>query len=340
MSQVQEAPLQTIAGSKGIVPVPKVNARDLPYEAFLRDYVTTNRPVVIQNAAPEWGALQKWTPEYFKDHFGSQTVEVTYGVKEQLGKVMDGVLASTAEKPGPYLHKVIIHQHMPVLLADLSPENTYAFPMRYCSPLMPKRFHRPDGYLKLLIGGVGGKFPLMHYDSDNAHAIITEIYGDKEFVLFAPEDTPYVYPHKNSPGTSQIDDLDHVDLTRFPDFPKATQYRVIIGPGECMFVPSRWWHSARVVTTSVSVCTNMIHSTNWAGFVDISCESANGRTSAAQFAKRAYLNMAGWLMGIAESVQRKFPRSSLARHLSYLSPATPGARRLNYLKSSLQIDAS
>ena len=77
-----------------------------------------------------------------------------------------------------------------------------------------------------------------------------------------------VYPHPNSPSTSQIDDLDHVDLTRFPDFPTAKQYRVVIGPGECIFVPSRWWHSARVVTTSVSVCTNMMHSTNWSGFVD------------------------------------------------------------------------
>jgi hypothetical protein len=252
---------------------------------------------------------------------------VTYGVKQQLGEVMDGVLASTAEKPGPYLHKVIIHQHMPALLTDLAPENTYAFPRRYCSPLMPRRFHRPDGYLKLLIGGVGGKFPLMHFDSDNAHAIITEIYGDKEFVLFAPEDTPYIYPHENSPSTSQIDDLDHVDLNRFPDFPKATQYRVIIGPGESMFVPSRWWHAARVVTTSVSVCTNIMHSTNWDGFVNLSCESADGKFHASKLAKRIYLQLAGIAMSLIETVQNKFPDTFLARRFGYLSPTSPAARR-------------
>ena len=220
-------------------------------------------------------------------------VEVTYGVKQKLGEVIDGVLASTKEKPGPYLHKVIIHQHMPDLLPYLAPENVYAFPRRYCSPLMMKRFRRPDGYLKLLIGGVGGKFPLMHYDSDNSHAVITEIYGDKEFVLFAPEDTAYVYPHPNSPSTSQIDDLDHVDLTRFPNFPEAKQYRVVIGPGECIFVPSRWWHSARVVTTSVSVCTNMMHSTNWSGFVNLSCEPGGAKSGLSLAAKRAYLQLAG-----------------------------------------------
>jgi len=165
----------------------------------------------------------------------------------------------------------------------------------------------------------------MHFDSDNAHAVITEIYGDKEFVLFAPEDSPYVYPHHNSPGTSQIDDLDHVDLTRFPDFPKATQYRVIIKPGESMFVPSRWWHSARVVTTSVSVCTNMMHATNWDGFIDISCET-HGKLRPAMIAKRLYLKFAGWVMSAVEAVQHKFPGSSLARTLGRLSPATPAAR--------------
>jgi hypothetical protein len=327
MISVQEAPQEKQQSHGVIVQVPKIPARDLPYERFLKEYVGPNRPVVIQDAAPGWNALQSWTPEYFKEKFGDQTVEVTYGVQQKVGDVMDGVLASTAQKPGPYLHKVIIHQHMPALLPDLAPENAYAFPRRYCSPLMPRRFRRPDGYLKLLIGGVGGKFPLMHYDSDNAHAVITEIYGDKEFVLFAPEDTKYVYPHPNSPSTSQIDDLDHVDLGRFPDFPKATQYRVVIGPGECIFVPSRWWHAARVVTTSVSVCTNMMHSTNWKGFVDLSCDPGAGKMKPALLAKRAYLGASGMIMSIAEKLQEMFPGTVVARSVGAVSPATPAARR-------------
>jgi hypothetical protein len=327
MNAVQEFPVRASKTGATIVQVPKVDAHDLPFDLFLRNYVATNRPVVIKNAAPGWNAMRAWTPEFFKTRFGSQIVEVTYGVKQQLAGVIDGVLASTAEKPGPYLHKVIIHQHMPDLLPDLAPENVYSFPRRYASPLMPSRFRRPDGYLKLLIGGVGGKFPLMHYDSDNSHAMITEIYGDKEFVLFAPEDTAYIYPHENSPSTSQLDDLDHVDLNRFPNFPKATQYRVIIKPGEAIFVPSRWWHSARVVTTSISVCTNMMYATNWPGFVDLSCASANGKTTPAKLLKRAYLQTAGMVMSAIETLQEKFPNASLIRRLGHLSPATPAARR-------------
>jgi hypothetical protein len=247
-------------------------------------------------------------------------VDVTYGVKMNFAELIDAVLASSAESPGPYLHKVIIHQHMPELLPDLTPENAYGFPIRYCSPLMPKHWQRPDGFLKLLIGGVGGKFPLMHFDVDNSNALITEIYGDKEFVLFAPEDTPYVYPspEPNSP-TSSIDDLDHPDLDRFPLLAKATQYRGIIGPGEAAFIPSHWWHSARVVSTSISVCTNMVHATNWAGFVDEACDPANGRSAAGRFVKRTYLNLAGAVMHAAESIQYKLP-TGLSRHVSFLAP--------------------
>ena len=162
MEAVQDAVVPMPATISPIVLVPKINARD--YSALRSHSSATmccpaNRPVVIQDAAPGWSALQNWTPEYFKEQFGEQMVEVTYGVRQQMGEVMDGVLASTAEKPGPYLHKVIIHQHMPQLLPALSPENVYSFPRRFCSPLMPKRFHRPDGYLKLLIGGVGGQVP-------------------------------------------------------------------------------------------------------------------------------------------------------------------------------------
>jgi hypothetical protein len=326
MISVHESVTQRTSGSATFASIPKIPSHELSHGRFLREFVTLNRPVVVQNAAPRWHAMDTWTPEFFRSHFGSEIVEVTYGVKQRLSDVIDGVLSSTIETPGPYLHKVIIHQHMPQLLPDLTPENTYAFPGRYCSPLMPKRFRRPDGYLKLLIGGVGGKFPIMHFDSDNAHAVITEIYGEKEFVLFAPEDTPYVYPHENSPSTSQIDDLDHVDLSRYPTFPRAKQYRTVIGPGECIFVPSRWWHSARVITTSISVCTNMLHATNWAGFVELSSQAIARSSSFKRLSKRMYFTGIGLIMSLAESTQRRIPHTSLARLMAYFSPTSPSFR--------------
>jgi Cupin-like domain len=320
MSQLQAIIEQPVNSSLKIVSIERRAAKTLNYEAFVREYVNTNRPVIIEDAVPQWKALETWTPEYFRRRFGAETVNVTYGTSMNFAELIEAILASNAEKPGPYLHKVIIHKDMPALLPDLTPENEYGFPGRYCSPLMPKHWQRPDGYLKLLMGGVGGKFPLMHYDTDNANAFITEIYGDKEFVLFSPEDTPKVYPTPGSEHTCQIDDLDHPDLKRFPLFAQALQYRGIIGPGEMIFVPSHWWHSARVVTTSISVCTNMIGASSWQGFVDEACAPITG-SWASRTAKRIYLQFAGFLMSMAERFQSWLPNTGIARLASRLSPA-------------------
>lgn len=54
-----------------------VEVRDkLPREVFLRDFYTTNRPVVIKGAMDDWPAMRKWSPAYFKERFGDRVVEV------------------------------------------------------------------------------------------------------------------------------------------------------------------------------------------------------------------------------------------------------------------------
>lgn len=315
-----DAPGVEVKPGVKVQPIERRPARSLPYGKFVADYSARNRPVIIEGAVTEWPALNRWTPKFFKDNFGTRTVHVTIGVSSQMGEVIDQVLQSTAEKPGPYLHKVIIHRDMPELLPDLTPENLYGLPRRYASVLMPPHFHRPDGYLKLLIGGVGGKFPVMHFDTDNADALITEIYGTKEFVLFSPEETEYVYPSGEGAHTSQIENIDDPDWAKFPLLGRATQLRGTIGPGEAVFVPCGWWHTARVVTTSISVCTNMMHAANWHGFIAQACNPQNGGW-AARNAKRLYLNSAGAAMSAAEWSQRRFPGSALARGMRFLSPA-------------------
>ncbi len=304
-----------------IMPIERRDASTLSFKTFVEEYVDRSRPLIIENAVPQWTAIEKWTPEFFKSRFGSQIVQVSYGTRMAMGDLIDAVNASTKEQPGPYLHKVIIHKDMPELLPDITPGNLYGYPQRLCSPLMPPSFQRPDGFLKLLIGGVGGQFPMMHFDSDNSNAMITEVYGHKEFVLFAPEDTEFVYPHpKPTSPVASVDNLDEPDLNRFPLFIKATQHRGIIGPGEAAFIPSRWWHSARVVSTSISTCTNMIHSSNWSGFIHESCDPEITRKPLVRAAKRAYLTITGAVLDASETLQEKLPDTPLAKPLAVLAP--------------------
>jgi hypothetical protein len=296
------------------------SAADLPYERFLKEYLEPNRPVIISGAAPQWNAMRTWTPEFFKSRFGSLTVNVSYETQMKMSELIDAVLASTPEKPGPYLHKVIIYRDMPELLADLSPDNVYAFPRRYAGSLMQERFRRPDGFLKLLIGGAGGKFPLMHYDTDNSHAMITEIYGDKEFILFPPEDTQYMYPFAHSSHTSEIENPDKADLAKYPLFDKATQYRGTVYPGDSILIPSAWWHAARALNPSISVCTNMMYRSNWPGFVNEACDPVAGGSGVNRLLKRAYLNGLGAVLTACEGLQKAMPKGPLARKLAEFAP--------------------
>ncbi len=51
----------------------------------------------------EWPALKRWTPEFFKSNFGDKPVKVSTGEVLRFGDYIDLVLASTNEKPCPYL---------------------------------------------------------------------------------------------------------------------------------------------------------------------------------------------------------------------------------------------
>lgn len=294
-------------------PVERVAAASLDYEDFLSRYMHAGKPVVVTGVASNWPAMHRWTPEHFKQRFGSQPVTIGYERNMPFDQFVDEVLASSPDKPGPYMYRSFLHEVLPELLPDVIPQNKFAFGRRYASPLMPEAWRRPDGYLKLLMGGVGSKFPVMHFDGENAHAAITEIYGDKEFVMYAPEDGKYLYPKKFFPNHSIVDDPVMQDLDRFPLLAHATQYRTVLQPGDMIFVPARWWHAARALSTSISVCTNMLDGSNWAGYVEEVGRDAARKSPLKGKLIGAYLTRLGHLFSFLERLQQKTPR--LARTL-------------------------
>jgi hypothetical protein len=317
-------------------PIEVRESADLPYGDFVRDYMGKNRPVVVRNATAAWPAFRHWTPEFFKTRFGSKKVQISYDQAMPFGEFIDAVLASTEERPGPYMYRLFIHEHLPEILADLSPQNPYAFPRRYASPLMRTDWRRPDGYLKLLIGGVGGRFPVMHFDGENAHATVTEIYGDKEFLVYPPSDGQYLYPNPKLPNKSLIADPQHLDPDRFPLQAKATQYRAVLRPGDMVFVPCHWWHTARALSPSISVGMNIMDSSNWDGFL---AELSRPTDPLRRVLNSTYWTGVGHLLSMLEHVQDRHP--SLARSLllprllapiSSASARDPATLRLRVLR--------
>ena len=295
------------------LPIERVDGTQLSYNDFLARYMHASKPVVITNVASDWPAMRQWTPEYFKQRFGSQPVAIGYDRNMPFDQFIDQVLASSPENPGPYMYRSFLHEVLPELLPDVIPQNKFAFGRWFASPLMLEKWRRPDAYLKLLIGGVGSKFPVMHYDGENAHAAITEIYGDKEFVMYAPEDGQYLYPKKFFPNHSMVDDPVMQDLARYPLLAKATQYRTTLKPGDMIFVPAKWWHAARALSTSISVCTNMLDGSNWDEYVEEVAGDEAKKAPRKARVMRGYLRAVGRLLSAMERLQNRSP--GLARAL-------------------------
>jgi ribosomal protein L16 Arg81 hydroxylase len=96
-----------------------------------------------------------------------------------------------------------------------------------------------------------------------------------------------MYP-KEGPewNLSPIRDVVNPDLEKYPLFAEARCTTFVLEPGEMLFVPSRWWHTAKMLTESVTLSINTLNKSNWANF----CEDMTRRASApAKLVKKAYL---------------------------------------------------
>lgn len=268
MHKSQGLPSASVGGSA--VSAMVVGRRsNLSHEDFVRQYLNPCRPVIITDAARDWKAYSKWMPEFFKEELGSKDVEVN-GKQDKLRDFINLVLTSTNDNPAPYLHGTDILGLFPELMPDIQPHLTYMLPNRLMSRFLFFLWLRKpamrEGFPELLIGGKGGQFPVLHYDGWYTHAFITQLYGDKEFTLYPPEQVKYLYPMEKNWNNSSIQDIQYPNLDRYPLFAKATPLKAIVKEGETIFLPSGWWHTTRMLTTSIAVSLNSVSESNWQQF--------------------------------------------------------------------------
>ncbi|MGA2845983.1 MAG: cupin-like domain-containing protein [Candidatus Acidiferrales bacterium] len=244
--------------------VVEIERRDnLPYQEFAQDYLFPHKPVVISGALDKWPAMTKWSPDYFKKKYGAMKLTIDK-IDYSMADFIDLVNSSTDENPAPYLRNAIIDRFLPELLADVQPLPSYFSPNWLTGPLsqlLRSRLH--DGSQELYIGGKGGKFPFLHFDSYHTHAFISQIYGTKEFTIFTTDQTPFIYVRPNQYNASQIPDLEKPDYEKFPLFAKANAMRFKLEPGETLFVPGGVWHTAKMLSPSISVSVNRANASNW-----------------------------------------------------------------------------
>ncbi|MFT3924996.1 MAG: cupin-like domain-containing protein [Myxococcales bacterium] len=265
----------------------KIDVRDrLSYTDFINEYAKAQRPVVIRNAFPEWKALGKWSPEFFRSEHGHRTVTLG-GKSMKMGDYIKSVEAATPDKPAPYLRECVIREFAPELGEDLQPFVQYALPnwLRGYYPDWGVDHHmNRASEPELFIGGPGTRlerrvadeqgayagvhgafiqgYADLHYDPSACPVLLCQVYGKKGFWMFDPVDTPYLYADGR---LSRIPNLENPDFERFPLFKKATPIRFVQEPGEAVYVPEGWWHATRMVSISIAVSSTFANLAHWEG---------------------------------------------------------------------------
>jgi histone arginine demethylase JMJD6 len=247
-------------------PVTVDRRNNLSYEEFRKEYLLPRKPVIITDATAGWGA-SSWTPDFFRQKYPNKLLMTDQG-EMRMEDFIDAITIDS-DKPGPFLREQPLKDVFPELVDHVEPTPSYVSPNwlggNYLVGSITRRLNR-ESFIEVNFCG-RRIFPYLHIDDLGVHAFITQHYGEKEVIIYPPDQEKYLY---RKPGSrfSEIVDVDHPDLERYPLFANATAARVVVKPGETAFMPSGWWHTTRVPGTSLSTVISVSNSSNWSELVD------------------------------------------------------------------------
>jgi histone arginine demethylase JMJD6 len=241
----------------------------LSLREFLHEFAARRQPVILTDATADWHA-RHWTPRTLQAAAGHRrlTVRTEEGPREwRFGEVIERILASTVDAPAPYARNMDVQHSLPELWGDIRPRLKYALPDWKSSRLLPRDFVFPNAMEELFVGGPGASFPRLHVDYWGMDGFVSQMYGEKEFILISPQDSHMVYPSPEDELTSLVEDIDAPDPETFPLFRPERVIRVMLRPGETLYNPNGWWHTTYMPETSITVITAAWNRYNWGTFL-------------------------------------------------------------------------
>lgn len=226
-------------------------------EEFQHEFVMQDKPVIISGVANEWAACSLWNPDSLKTMFGDIRVPVRESDNEI--NVFFGELTATKEiSIADYINSIEslnIDSQRPSYLGNLSLTSPLA--QDYFDNLkqyfdFPNYFPDNSGCDVRIWMGAANQKSTIHNDID--HNFNAQIFGEKVFLLLAPEEHENLYVKKidDELWSSPIDPQ-QPDLKMFPRFNQAHGLEAVLNAGDMLFIPAFWWHQARSITTSINI---------------------------------------------------------------------------------------
>lgn len=223
----------------------------LSRQEFLRDYYSTNRPVIIQGAMENWAAMSKWKPAWLKQNFGDRIVEV------QANRNSDRMYEINMDQ---HKKRMLFGDYVDLVLNQGSTNDFYmtaSNTSKNCEALkelwddidmLPEYLDTQSDRKGFFWFGPAGTITPLHHDLTNN--FMAQVCGRKLIKLVTACQMPYVYNHWHC--YSEID-MDNIDYARYPLFQKVNVIEVILEPGEILFLPIGCWHYVRGLDISITM---------------------------------------------------------------------------------------
>lgn len=267
-TQPTSSPLRTVLEERGrnLGEFDRVHVRDFSPARFRKEYMRLpGRPVVIEGALEGWRAREEWTFDFFRERFGDARIPVgvvfekkgTMRLAEYVDYLQERSAAAArgeVDDLPKYLEGWYFKQDRPEL-ADY-----YDFPAIF-GPCWFKRYFPkawdPDG-VGILIGPRGALTKL-HNDGQSSHNMLAQLQGRKEWVVVDPAEVKGVFKdfREDAGGYPGLDHPALVERVEQVGYTTAT-----IGPGDLVFIPSRFYHMVRTIEDSISLTYNFMNGTN------------------------------------------------------------------------------
>lgn len=218
---------------------------------FQEQYLQHQKPVIITNCMDFWPAMssRRWSISYMQNVAGLRTVPVEVGDKytsETWTQTLMTVNAFiekyiTKKIQTGYLAQHQLFDQIPELKKDIFvPDYCYLSETEDDAPVLMNAWFGPKGTVS----------PLHHDPYQN---LLAQVMGSKYIRLY-DRNSPFMYVNSDSilDNTSQVD-LEDIDFDEFPRFQENTYYECILNEGEMLFIPFKWWHFVKSMSTSFSV---------------------------------------------------------------------------------------
>jgi Cupin-like domain len=239
-------------------------------EEFLERYLIPRQPIVVRSALADWKWAPPWKLSELERRFGDSEVPLfdTLFTLEDVSTLREYLRRHTRSAVTgipPYLRWFARQSETQEMCADKAfaeladdwsmpswlPTRDYVFP-RYAGPVDAAQAAFPAK--GIFICGSGGRTRL-HVDPWASDACLCQATGSKRFIMFPPEAGPLLSDRE---GT--VVDLDRADDRRFPRWREAVPVLdEVLTPGDAIYIPAGWYHTAIAMTDSVSVTWNFVH---------------------------------------------------------------------------------